>query len=76
MSSPSSAFRAYALGVEYASVCTSLNDADATAQLNADHHTDGAEPWQIAGENFFTGEPNGVACHDHPATHRHLLFIR
>lgn len=68
-------FTAYSVGVVYASVCTSLDDEAATARMNVEAPTSTDTPWQIADEAFRTGEPNRVACHDHPETHRHLLFI-
>lgn len=74
MSTPDD-FNAYAIGVLYASVCTSLDNAAAAARMNTEHPTGSATPWQIADEAFRSGEPNGVACHDYPETHRHLLFI-
>lgn len=68
-------FDAYALGQWYASVCTTLADAEATARLNITHPT-GRSRWQITEEAFFGGQPNGAPCLRRPATHRHLLFER
>lgn len=74
MSTVASDFTAYAVGVCYASVCTSLSDAEATAWLNTQHPTGIASPWSIAREEFHNGDPNGRPCDRHPETHRHLLF--
>lgn len=70
---PAADFDAYALGPSYASVCTTLADAEATARLNTTHPTRRSR-WQIADEAFFGGQPNGAPCGKRPATHRHLLF--
>jgi hypothetical protein len=64
-------FRAYALGRAYASACTSLTDTEAILRL-LDEHPIG--PWEIADEDFFSGEKNGHPCPSKPDTHRHILF--
>lgn len=74
MSAPAGEFDAYALGQYYASVCTSLTDAEATARLNATHPAGPRSRWSVADEAFFGGQPNGAPCEKQPATHRHLLF--
>lgn len=63
-------FAAYAVGMVYASVCTSLNDAAATDRLNTEH----PDGWRIAAEPFASGDANGRPCNKRPTTHRHLLF--
>jgi hypothetical protein len=67
-------FTAYAVGFVFASVCTSLTDAEATERLNLVHPTGISSRWSIADEPFRTGEPNGCPCNDRPDTHRHILF--
>lgn len=67
-------FTAYSVGLCMASACTSLTDDDATAQMNTEHPTGITSRWRIADEAFQDGTPNGNPCHDHPETHRHLLF--
>lgn len=67
-------FTAYAVGLCYASACTSLSDQEAAERMNVEHPTGISSRWSVADEAFRTGEPNGVACHDRPNTHRHLLF--
>lgn len=64
-------FRAYALGRTYASACTSLTDAEAIERMH-DEHPSG--PWEVADEDFFSGEKNGHPCPSKPDTHRHILF--
>jgi hypothetical protein len=67
-------FKVYAVGLVAASVCTSLADDRATAQLNLEHPT-GVGPWQRSGdEEFHGGTPNPCPCNVWPDTHRHLLF--
>lgn len=68
-------FTAYAVGLCCASVCTSLDVEAATVRLNAAHPTGLDHGWTHAEEPFRTGESNPCPCHDHPATHRHFLFI-
>ena len=70
MSGKNGEFTAYAVGAVYASVCTSLNNAESTDRLNAEHPAG----WQIATEPFASGDPNGRPCNERPSTHRHLLF--
>jgi hypothetical protein len=73
MSDP--AFTAYAVGLCSASVCTSLPDEEAAERLNAGHPTGISSRWEVAEEpTFADGTPNPQPCHDHPETHRHLLF--
>lgn len=67
-------FVPYAVGVCAASVCTSLHPEDAEQRLNQEHPTGIASRWALAaGEDFRTGEVNGMQCPDNP-THRHFLF--
>lgn len=66
-------FNAYALGAYYASACTSLADDEAVECIRT-KHPHGA--WEIADEDFATGEKNGTACASQPDTHRHVLFTR
>lgn len=68
-------FRAYAVGIANASVCTSLTDEQATARLNTEHPTGIDSPWSISPDDTFaSGQPNPRPCDDLPATHRHILF--
>lgn len=67
-------FEAYAVGVCTASVCTCLDDEDATAWLNELFPT-GIAPWEIAEDaTFRTGQPHPCPCEKSPDTHRHVLF--
>lgn len=68
-------FTPYAMGLAYASVCTSLTDAEATQRLNAQHPT-GVGPWQVSAKGHFADgvSPNPCPCDRHPDTHRHILF--
>lgn len=68
-------FTMYAMGMVYASVCTSLSLEQATEQLNVEAGTGLAGGWIKADEDFRTGESNPCPCHDHPETHRHYLFV-
>lgn len=68
-------FTAYAVGFAYASVCTSLNDTEATTRMNHENPTGIESQWEIADEAFASGDPNGRPCNEHPNTHRHLLFV-
>jgi hypothetical protein len=67
-------FTAYAVGLCYASACTSLTDDEATAQMNTEHPTGIDSAWEIANEPFASGDPNGRPCDQHADTHRHILF--
>jgi hypothetical protein len=67
-------FTAYAVGMFYASACTSLDDTEATDRINREHPAEAGTPWRISAEPFRTGEPNGRPCDQRPTTHRHLLF--
>lgn len=68
-------FRPYAIGVCSASVCTSLTDEQATAQLNETNPTGIASPWALSADpTFKTGQLNPRPCDDWPDTHRHILF--
>lgn len=67
-------FTAYAMGLCFASVCTTLTDVEATARLNAEHP---GVVWRVSpAETFKRGDPNGGACEEFPGSHRHLLFER
>jgi hypothetical protein len=68
-------FTAYAVGICYASVCTSLESINEVARrLNAEHPT-GVGRWHPSEDpTFADGQPNPRPCDDHPATHRHILF--
>jgi hypothetical protein len=67
-------FRAYAVGICAASVCTSLDDDEATRRMNLEHPTGIGSPWRISEDKQFrTGEPMPCPCPDAP-THRHVLF--
>jgi hypothetical protein len=67
-------FTAYAMGLCYASVCTTLDDEQATTRLNDEHPT-GVAPWRVSPDRTFKGGgPNPGRCEEAPATHRHLLF--
>lgn len=64
----------YSMGLCYASVCTTLPDAEATSRMNLEHMPGTSHGWQIADEPFRNGDPNGRPCDQRPASHRHLLF--
>jgi len=66
-------FNAYAIGVYYASACTSLTDDEAVECMRTEYPP-GA--WKIADEGFATGQANGRQCDQHPRTRRHVLFTR
>ena len=67
-------FRAYSVGLCYASVCTSLSLPETTKRLNLEHPT-GISPWEKADEKFRTGESNPCQCNENPQTHKHYLFV-
>jgi hypothetical protein len=68
-------FRAYAVGLCSASVCTSLSNEDATARLNGQEPTGIDSQWQISSDpTFASGQTNPRPCDDWPDTHRHILF--
>ncbi|HEX6970501.1 MAG TPA: hypothetical protein VF174_17040 [Micromonosporaceae bacterium] len=68
-------FRAYAVGLCSASVCTSLSDEEATERLNSEHPTGISSRWEVADDPTFSdGRPNPLPCDDYPDTHRHILF--
>jgi hypothetical protein len=70
---PNYDFCAYAVGLCYASVCTSLSLEEATQRLNAEHPTGLEHGWKLAAEAFRTGERNPCPCPDY-AEHWHFLF--
>lgn len=74
MTTPNGTFTAYAVGLCYASACTSLTDTKATVRMNTEHPTGISTTWQIADEPFQNGDPNGRPCDQQPGTHRHILF--
>jgi hypothetical protein len=66
-------FKAYSVGVCYASVCTNLSVAEATALLNQEHPT-GVGQWALDPEGVFAnGAKNPFPCPDDTSC-RHLLF--
>ncbi len=67
-------FDAYAVGICYASVCTSLSAEEATKKLNVFHPTGTSSQWELSEHSFATGEPNPCLCTDSPETHKHYLF--
>ncbi len=69
-----SEFDAYAAGICYASVCTSLSDEEATRRLNRQFPT-GVSPWAVSENPTFNDgfRPNPSPCPD-AETHRHILF--
>jgi hypothetical protein len=60
----------YMEGLFYASVCTSLDDAEADAAMARRPGT----RWERADEPFETGEPNPCPCDTDPAGRRHILY--
>lgn len=74
MTNPEGPFTAYAVGLVYASACTSLSLAEATRRMNAEHPTGIESRWTVASEDFASGDQNGRPCDQRPDTHRHLLF--
>lgn len=70
-------FDAYAVGLCYASACTSLTDvAQIELNMNASNPTGISHHWKVSEDKAFkTGEANPHACHDKPATHKHYLFV-
>lgn len=68
-------FEVFALGLRAASVCTCLDDEDATGWTNELLPTGIAGPWEIADDAAFSdGTPNPSPCEKSPDTHRHILF--
>ena len=68
-------FTCYAIGLFYASVCTTMKNAEAVEErMNEAHPTGIDSRWRVADEAFRTGEPNPCPCSDHPETHRHWLL--
>lgn len=67
-------FTAYAVGLCAASVCTSLDDEQATARINAERPT-GVAPWTISPDATFADgtSTNPMPCPD-DARNRHILF--
>ena len=68
-------FIIYASGFVYSSVCTSMDDAAATARMNAISPSGTETPWEIAAEPFRNGQANPHSCDTMPETHRHILFV-
>ncbi len=67
-------FEVYSFGACFASVCTSLPVSEATDRLNAEYPTGIKSRWELAREDFRTGESNPCPCSRSPATHKHYLF--
>lgn len=68
-------FRVMAVGLVYASVCTSLEERECTARLNLVHPTGLSWGWQPStDERFATGQPNPCKCEIQPSTHEHRLY--
>ena len=67
--STSETLRVYMEGLFYASVCTTLNDAEADAAMARRPGT----RWERADEPFQTGEPNPCQCDTEPGR-RHILY--
>lgn len=68
-------FDAYAVGLVYASVCSSICERETTWRLNVEHPTGIPSAWAVADEPFRTGEPNPHPCERAPDTHKHYLFV-
>jgi hypothetical protein len=67
----------YALGLCYASVCTSTSNEDTTAYVNTKHPTGLDHGWEISSDTHFADgphKPNPCPCDVHPDTHRHVLY--
>ncbi|HYQ69048.1 hypothetical protein [Actinophytocola sp.] len=62
-------------GLVYASVCTSLDDEQATARLNMEWPTGISSRWTKSSDKFHGGYPNPRPCERKPDTHRHILFV-
>ena len=67
-------FWVYAMGVCYASVCSSLGEAETVGRMNSERPTGIGHPWRKARQAFHRGEPNPCPCNRHPDTHKHYLF--
>ena len=67
-------FLAYAAGMCYVSVCSSLPVEEATARLNREYPTGIESKWSHSAESFRGGTPNPCPCRDFPDTHQHYLF--
>lgn len=66
-------FDAFAMGLCYVSVCTTLTDVEATARLNDEYPME--SPWRLSPDpTFKAGGRNPGPCDESPASHRHLLF--
>lgn len=67
-------FKAYSVGLCFASVCTSLSLSESTQRLNLEYST-GVGPWEKSDEKFRTGDSNPCPCNENPQTHKHYLFV-
>ena len=67
-------FTRYTEGIFGATVCTSLDDAEALARMNlAPSGT--RHGWQMSDQTEFPGgPPHPCPCEDKPDTHRHIYF--
>lgn len=68
-------FSPYAVGLCYASVCSSLPAGQIAARLNLSNPTGLSSRWKLStDEKFKGGEPNPCICEDFPVTHKHYLL--
>lgn len=69
-------YETLAVGLCYASVCSSLAIQETTQRLNREQMTGLEHGWDISeDEHFASGETNPCVCTQHPATHLHYLFV-
>lgn len=67
-------FNTIAVGICYASVCTSLTPEEAADRLNAGWPTGLSSRWRLAPDKtFHDGTPNGCQCPDHPDNKHYLM---
>ena len=67
-------FQPYSVGLCFASVCTSLTEAETEARLNETYPTGISTRWAKHDQPFEDGTENPHPCEQHPLTHKHYLF--
>jgi len=68
-------FEAYRIGLDAASVCSSLSQDETVRRMNADHVLPSPLCWHLSKDKTFRGgEPNPCPCDRAPETHKHYLM--